>query len=154
MPGVNANAVQLNESITSIVRAYRVLDGQVASSPTQSLTKQELYLLERLGGHGPSIMSALAEYLGVAVNTVTTVVDALERKGVVRRERAEDNRRKVWVQLTPAGRRVHQAYVAEQSRAAEFLLSALTPEEQQIYMVLMRKIGQAAESLAARPAGE
>ena len=147
MPEVSKNALLLNEYITSIVRAYRVLDTQVASSPTQSLTKQELFVIEHLGSSGPSIMSGLAEYLGIAVNTATTVVDALERKGVVRRERAAENRRKVWVQLTPAGRRVYQVYLAEQSRAAEFLLSSLTPEEQQIYMVLMKKIGQAADAL-------
>lgn len=143
------NASRLNGYITAIVRAYRVLDSRYSASPTNALTRQELFVVDRLGSVGPTIMSELASYLDVAVNTVTTVIDALERKELVRRVRADDNRRKVWVKLTPRGRDVHTAYLAEQHRMVKFFLSALNPDEQQIHLVLMNKIGLAAEALVA-----
>jgi DNA-binding MarR family transcriptional regulator len=95
-------------------------------------------------------MSALAKYLMVAGNTVTSVVDGLERKGFVRRERSPENRRKVWVHLTDAGRAAYAAHLQEHLRMAQVLLSALNADEQQIFLVLMRKIGRAASTFQAK----
>jgi MarR family 2-MHQ and catechol resistance regulon transcriptional repressor len=90
-------------------------------------------------------MSDLAKVLLVAVNTVTSIVDGLERKGVLRRERSEVNRRKVWLHLTKAGQDCFHEHQRLHLQLAENLLSALNPDEQQIYLVLMRKIGRAAQ---------
>lgn len=141
------NVQELNDAITAIVRAYMVLDTQTATSPTQALTRQELHVIERIGRQGPAIMRELADYLGVAVNTTTTVVNNLEAKQIVCRGRSEENRRKVWVSLTNRGQKVYDAHLSEQFRTAELLLSSLNADEQQIYLVLMRKIGRVATTL-------
>jgi DNA-binding MarR family transcriptional regulator len=138
-------ARDLNDHIQAVMRRMRVVDAVSASSPTHQLgSRHELYVIEYLGSHGPCIMSDLARYLMVALNTVTNVIDRLVSKGFVRRERSEVNRRKVWVHLTPDGEACYQAHLAEHLEIAKTLLSALNPDEQDIFLVLMRKIGRAA----------
>lgn len=145
MTQFSKNARDLNEEIQAIIRQQRVVDCTMASDPLLQLNRQELYVVEYLGSSGPCIMSDLAKFLLVAVNTVTSIVDGMERKGVVRRERSEVNRRKVWLHLTKTGQDCFQEHQRLHLQMAETLLSALNPDEQQIYLVLMRKIGRAAQ---------
>jgi DNA-binding MarR family transcriptional regulator len=135
----------LNEQIQAIIRQQRVVDCTMASDPLLQLNRQELYVVEYLGSNGPCIMSDLAKFLLVAVNTVTSIVDGMERKEVLRRERSEVNRRKVWLHLTKTGQECFQEHQKLHLQMAQTLLSALNPDEQQIFLVLMRKIGRAAQ---------
>ena len=52
---------------------------------------------------GPQIMSDLSEDLGVTARNVTTLVDALETEGLVRRSAHPTDRRATVVELTPTG---------------------------------------------------
>jgi DNA-binding MarR family transcriptional regulator len=145
MTQYSKNARDLNEQIQAIIRQQRIVDCTIASDPLLQLNRQELYVVEYIGSNGPCIMSDLARFLMVAVNTVTSIVDGLERKDVVRRERSEVNRRKVWLHLTKTGQECFAEHQKLHLQLAESLLAALNPDEQQIYLVLMRKIGRAAE---------
>lgn len=145
MAQFSKNSRDLNEQIQAIIRQQRVVDCTMASDPLLQLNRQELYVVEYLGSNGPCIMSDLAKYLLVAVNTVTSIVDGMERKEVLRRERSEVNRRKVWLHLTKTGQECFQEHQKLHLQMAQTLLSALNPDEQQIFLVLMRKIGRAAQ---------
>jgi MarR family 2-MHQ and catechol resistance regulon transcriptional repressor len=89
------------------------------------------------------MMRELAEYLTVAVNSVTSIVDNLERKVLVRRHRSEEDRRVIRVELTDPGREVYQSLVEVNLRLFRSMLGALTEDEQEIFMVLFRKIARA-----------
>ena len=54
-------------------------------------------------------MSALAEHMVVAVSSLTSLMDRLVEKKLVKRERSEKDRRIVLVRLTGAGREVMEA---------------------------------------------
>jgi DNA-binding MarR family transcriptional regulator len=62
-----------------------------------------LRLLGVLHCQGPLTMSHLGEELGVTARNVTTLVDALEREGLVRRTPHPTDRRATVIDLTPAG---------------------------------------------------
>jgi DNA-binding MarR family transcriptional regulator len=62
---------------------------------------------------GPLQTRELARLLFTTPPTVSSVVNTLERRGLVRRERLDHDRRLVEMHLTPAGRRI----VAQVSRA-------------------------------------
>ena len=68
------------------------------------LTLQQAIALCRIdlaGGH--ITISELAALLGRASHSVTALVDNMEREGLVSRLRRDEDRRRVWVQLDPAG---------------------------------------------------
>lgn len=56
-----------------------------------------------LNVHGPLPAGRLAELTGLTTGTVTGVVDRLEQAGFVRRERDEQDRRRVLVVMRPEG---------------------------------------------------
>jgi DNA-binding MarR family transcriptional regulator len=53
---------------------------------------------------GPMSAGELAEATGLSSAATTTLLDRLERKGIVRRERDTGDRRKVIVEMTQSGR--------------------------------------------------
>ena len=110
---------------------------------TRSCSAQELTLVEHLGDSGPRMMREVAEVLLLAVNSVTSTVDNLERKGIVTRHRSDSDRRVVHVELTDAGRAAYAAAVHEKLGFLRNMLEVLNEDEREIFMVLFRKIARA-----------
>ena len=90
----------------------------------------------------------MAEHLQLAVNSITGTVDKLERKQLVERHRSDEDRRVVHVALTQAGQDVYAANLTEKLAFLRSMLAALTDDEQEIFMVLFRKIARAGQKLA------
>ena len=77
----------------------------------------------------PPRMTELADHLGIVPRSVTTVVDALEEAGLVRREVDPQNRRAIRLHLTDRGMAVRDDMREARRRAAEDLFAPLTAED-------------------------
>lgn len=109
----------------------------------QAFSKQEMLALATLDLRGPSRMGAIARDLGVTQGAVTPLVDRLEKQGVVRRRRSEDDRR-VWVtELTAQGRRIVEQRDESYERVAERMLEPLGSDERNQFIALLGKLGDA-----------
>lgn len=107
------------------------------------LTESQLGVLEALFHLGPLQQSQLCQKILRSGSNVTTVVDNLERDGMVRRERGEDDRRVQVVHLTDKGRAtIQQAFPAHAARVTE-CFGALSRTEQAELGRLCRKLGTA-----------
>ncbi len=123
-----------------IIARLRDVDLTAMRELSMELTVQEFRSLEFLASPEPRKTKALSEYLGLAVNSVTTVVDGLEEKGLARRQRDEADRRIVRIELTAKGRKAAGAIARGHSDIYRAYLSALTADEQQTLIALYRKI--------------
>lgn len=146
MTSLDRRAADLQEVVQDILKQFQCVNAAAANGPHVELNMQELRLVEFLGNEGPRIMRELAEYLTVAVNSVTSIVDHLEKKGLVHRQRSEEDRRIIRVELTDPGREIYQSLVEVNRRLFRSMLGALTKDEQEIFMVLFRKIARAGRS--------
>ena len=146
MSPLDRKVADLRDLVAETVRQHQVVDEAVANGPHIDLTCPELRLAEYLGDGGPRIMRELAEFMGLAVNSITSLIDNLEKKQIVRRQRSEEDRRVVRVELTDAGKVAYEAAVKEKMRFLRGILGALTDEEQDIFIVLFRKIARAGRS--------
>ncbi len=135
--------MDMQEVVKDILKQFQTVNAVAANGPHVELHVQELRVVEFLGNEGPRIMRELAQYLSVAVNTMTSIADSLEKKQLVTRIRCEQDRRVVWIELTDAGKQVHESLVAANLTLFRSMLSALTEDEQEIFMVLFRKIARA-----------
>jgi DNA-binding MarR family transcriptional regulator len=63
-------------------------------------------------------MKELAEILGVKLPNMTMMIDSLAKEGVVERERDFDDRRKVYVSLTPKGKKTIADFLTHRHRIA------------------------------------
>lgn len=109
-------------------RAWAEAEGR-GLTPTQG---QILALLRARGETGMRL-SELADALAVRAPTATLAVQALERKGLVRKARGAGDGRVRTITLTEAG----AAEVARAAGWADFLLTAidaLTPAEQEVFL--------------------
>jgi DNA-binding MarR family transcriptional regulator len=80
-------------------------------------------------GSEPLRMAELAERLGIVPRSVTTVVDALESAGLVRREIDPTNRRAILLHLTNRGTGVREELREARREAAEELFAPLSPRD-------------------------
>jgi MarR family transcriptional regulator, 2-MHQ and catechol-resistance regulon repressor len=106
------------------------------------LTPTQLGVLEALLHLGPLPQRVLGQKLLTSGSNVTMVIDNLERRGLVRRQRGVDDRRQVTVHLTADGRRFigkvfpdHVADIVEE-------FSVLTPAEQDELGRLAKRLGR------------
>jgi MarR family 2-MHQ and catechol resistance regulon transcriptional repressor len=146
MTSLDRRAADLQEVVQDILKQFQCVNTAAANGPHAELNMQELRVVEFLGNEGPRMMRELAEHLAVAVNSMTSIADSLERKGLVRRQRSEEDRRVIRVELTDPGREMHQSLVEVNLRLFRSMLGVLTEDEQEIFMVLFRKIARAGRS--------
>jgi len=70
---------------------------------TSGLTAPQLLLLQTIYRDGEMISSALAKSVNLSQATVTSIVDRLEKRGLLKRERSQQDKRKVTISLTESG---------------------------------------------------
>lgn len=98
-----------------------------------------------LRDRGPMSPSELGERLIVTRATVTGLLDSLERRGFVRRAPNPADRRRLLVEITPAGLDVVQQVRTTVHRAEKTWLADLSEAELRTYIELLHRIQ---ESLA------
>ncbi len=105
----------------------RSISGKIFQNADQVLTHPQYFMLKRIESN-PATVSEVADYLGVSLSAVTSMADRLVKMGYVSRKRSEDDRRLVWLKLTPAGREVLAESTRKRREVVYGLLGRL-PEE-------------------------
>jgi MarR family transcriptional regulator, organic hydroperoxide resistance regulator len=96
---------------------------------------------------GPREVRALADSTGVARPTISGVADTLERRGLVRREGHETDRRLCRLALTDDGERLIEALFPEFNAGESALTAGLDPEERATLARLLRRVVRDAQEL-------
>ena len=89
--------------------------------------------LDILDQDGPMTAGHLAERARISAGAMTTLLDRLERKGLARRTRDTEDRRRVLVEVTPELRRLARELYGSPQEAAEAL--AVYPDEQLEFLI-------------------
>ena len=112
---------------------------------TGNYSANEKALLRFLRDNGPSNMSDISSHLRLALSSTTGVVDRLVERKVVKRARAEDDRRTVRVLLTDRGRRALEAFAVNRVRLGRAMLDRLEPRRRKTLLELFRRMAGAAK---------
>lgn len=105
-------------------------------SPSQFGTLEMLYHL------GPLNQKDIGEKLLVSKSNVVTIIDKLEAKNFVARQRSLEDRRHVFVHLTTEGRKEIEKVLPAHVSAITEEMNQLSPQEQQELGRLCRKLGR------------
>jgi DNA-binding MarR family transcriptional regulator len=151
MKAIDRRATEFRALQEAVHARLSGLDLTALVNLTVALTVQEFRSLEFLASAEPRKTKDLAEHLGLAVNSVTDIVDALEGKGLARRRRDDVDRRIVRVELTEAGRDAAETIKAGLLDIYRTYLSALTADEQETLLALYRKIARVGQPGEGRP---
>jgi DNA-binding MarR family transcriptional regulator len=113
------------EALGEAIRAYQnALDkADDAVAEILGINRTDARALDIVDQHGRITAGQLAVEAGLTTGAVTAVIDRLERAGLIRRVRDAEDRRKVWLEVTPAASEamgeLFAPMLAEANRAME-----------------------------------
>ena len=100
--GLENYELRILRSLRKIIRAIHVYSRKLKQDFTT--TAPQLICLHCLEREGPMTLSDLARQVSLSASTTNGIVDRLEAKGLVTRTRSRQDRRKVELAVTQAGR--------------------------------------------------
>ncbi len=118
------------------------------------LTVGQLEVLELLQAQEPMKPSELLPYLETTPAAITTLLDRMERAGLVERRRDEHDRRIVWIHMTELGRSEVQRGIRVRSEVANRSLERISGHNQRLLVYLVGKVAGTREKASASPDGE
>lgn len=108
----------------------------------QSLTISQFGVLEALMHLGPLCQNELGSKILKSNSNMTTVIDNLEKRGLVKRQRSLSDRRMIEIFLTDEGRELIEGLFPHHVSAIEEQFNVLTEAEQDQLGSLLRKLGK------------
>ncbi len=106
------------------------------------LSISQFGVLEALFHLGPLCQKQIGTKILKTSGNITLVIDNLEKRGLVSREKDPDDRRKIKVILTPEGQALIETLFPVHSRIAENVFSSLDSAEQTTLGSLLKKLGR------------
>jgi MarR family transcriptional regulator, 2-MHQ and catechol-resistance regulon repressor len=131
------------DTFVKLTRCTNSLLGRLAERNTVGdLTWSQFAVLEALYHLGPMTQGEISTKVLKSGSNMTTVIDNLERDGLVRRERDAKDRRVIHVHLTEAGTRKIEAVLPGHVAALVEEFSILSSTEQETLGELCKKLGR------------
>jgi DNA-binding MarR family transcriptional regulator len=119
----------------------------------RGLTQARAHVLWVLGEAGRMTQRELAEELKVTPRNVTTLIDALETTGFVRRTAHPTDRRAVVIVLTPKGQKSVARLQSEMTEFAKLLFGTLAGSDLGTFQRILDDVGTKLTELAKESGG-
>lgn len=88
----------------------------------------------------PLLMKELAGNCGAKISNMTTMVDKLIEDGYAERKRDGQDRRKVFVRLTPQGKEIRTQFLQNRRKAARSIFSRLGEKDRKELLISLDKV--------------
>jgi MarR family transcriptional regulator, 2-MHQ and catechol-resistance regulon repressor len=129
-----------------LARAYSSMVGYIEGSiVAQGLGLSDFMVLEVLLHKGPLTISAIGEKVLLASASMTSAIDRLEKRGLVRRKTCDSDRRIRFVELTDCGKAFIEEIYARHEKDLDRVMTGLPDEERRTLYEGLKKIGLAAK---------
>jgi MarR family 2-MHQ and catechol resistance regulon transcriptional repressor len=129
-----------------LARAYGSIVNYIEGSfVAQGLGLSDFMVLEVLLHKGPLTISAIGEKVLLASASMTSAIDRLEKRGLVRRKTCDSDRRIRFVELTDCGKAFIEEIYARHEKDLEAVIGELRDDERRVIYAGLKKIGLAAK---------
>ena len=141
----------LSESPSHLIRRCAQYFGDLYAheAGTSDLTKQQYTLLSALEHNDGVSQTALVDITGIDRSTLAEMVRRMLDKGLLSRERTEEDQRANAVAISQSGRKALRAARAASERAEKALLEALPLAERPRFVRLLAQVAGAGEEFVA-----
>ena len=111
----------INHVLVSLINEIWELEEKaIITEEFKDLTNNDMHVIEAVGTGDGRNMSSIARKLNITVGSLTTAMNSLVNKKYVERRRSEEDRRVVFVKLTPKGIKAykhHEDYHRQMTQA-------------------------------------
>jgi DNA-binding MarR family transcriptional regulator len=135
--GREPGGAELVEQFIAVVQAIKKRANARMSAAGLSLSR---FRVLRALGAGPMRMNELSSVLGVVPRTTTTLADALEQEGLVRRLPDPADRRATLIEATGEGMRQLRVFKEAHDASAARLFDRLSPAERRQLAALLDRL--------------
>ena len=144
--GVTGDAKAVRVWLILWKAAHAIERNAAASAAASGLGLSEFAVLEALLHKGPLPVNVIGKKVLLKSGSITAAVDRLEKRKLVRRAAAADDRRARMVQLTDAGRELIEEAFRRHEADMEQTLAVLKSAERIELVRLLKKAGLWAEA--------
>jgi DNA-binding MarR family transcriptional regulator len=130
-------ATALDVGIAALLQRFKLEPSIVAGSPYADLHVNDVGLLVMISGPETWSVRRIAQSLGAPISTISSALDRLEQRGLIRRERLPGDRRLVHIGLTPAGDRLVAKIRANQVETCRLMLTRLNGPDREALIRLV-----------------
>ncbi len=139
----SADQVRALDSYIKLTRAADSINSRLNISPSMSeLTISQFGVLEALLHLGPQCQNVLGSKILKSNSNMTTVIDNLEKRGLVKRERGLEDRRMITIYLTESGKALIEKVLPQHVASIAKQFEVLSPEEHEQLGEILRKLGK------------
>jgi DNA-binding MarR family transcriptional regulator len=141
----------LSEAPSHLIRRCQQFYGDLYAREAggKELTKQQFTVLVALEPNDGVSQTALVELTGIDRSTLAEMVRRMLEKGLLSRERTEEDQRANAVIISPTGRKALRSARNAADRAERALLDALPPAERSKFVKALAQIATAADAHTA-----
>lgn len=147
-PVLDRDTRDLYDALTDLVRVYQFRDRNCICCHDISVT--QCYALDVLVRGGSTTLGSLASTLMLDKSTTSRVVDALDRKGYVKRTGHPDDARVVRLTATTRGRNLHETIRRELLEEERAIIEGLPVEVRRATVDVVRELAKVASRRIGR----
>jgi MarR family transcriptional regulator, 2-MHQ and catechol-resistance regulon repressor len=137
-----------------LMKAQRALARQASKSIGQfDVGLSDFAILEILLHKGPLLVNEIGRRVELTSGAITSAVDRLETRGLVRRSTDDTDRRARVIHLTAEGKAYIQPIFAVHKQAMDDAASGLSAAERATLIELLKKLGTSAQDREPCPEG-
>jgi DNA-binding MarR family transcriptional regulator len=151
-PEIKSDVDRVLEAILYLYTESRRLTKELARRA--DLTGPQLTVVKMLEQIGDLSLSELSERIRAQNSTVTGIIDRMERESLVVRERSKEDRRVVYIRLTPKGRRLAEEIPIEPWEIFRNALETLNASEVRDLVRILGKVARKVEQTVRRETAE
>jgi len=138
----DGQAIALHEAVDKIMRRFKLEPGMLAGSAYADLHVNDVGLLAVLAEPGDWNIRKITQALGAPFSTISSALDRLEARRLVRRRRRPGDRRVVYIELTGDGLRLAEKLRATQVETCRAMLARLPARDRDEFIRLVAQIAQ------------
>ncbi len=140
-PRASDSSERLQDLVYAISDIQRLVTRMmIKETLRENLTLQQSAVLRILLNGGPMQMNRLSRELLTTAANVTSLIDRMEKKGLVERAVDRGDRRKIAVQLTPDGKKIFETAAKRYRDHVEDTLDVFTATERRELLRLLEKL--------------
>lgn len=118
----------------------RIFEKMIRDSNVEAFSGAQGRILYVLWENGVMSISEICKMTALANSTMTTMLDQMEKKGLITRQRSTANRRLILVSLTEKAEQYKKKYEEISEQMTQLTYAGFTKEEIQIYESMLRRI--------------
>ncbi len=128
----------INDTLVNLINEIWELEEKaIITEEFKDISNNDMHVIEAIGMGEGGNMSSIAKKLNITVGSLTIAMNSLVNKKYVERKRSDEDRRVVYVKLTPKGKQAYRHHEDYHERMTQAILEKLDETELPVLMKML-----------------